>query len=148
MPYLEKGNRGGQVLIHDGYRYQKNKTTDNTIYWRCWRQECRVPLKTDLFDQGEDINVIESRDHDHPEDHEIIQENNIKNRMFEKVIDDPSKPIKRVFDEVVNDLNVPVEDIPEFYHVRSRMSRARTSLMPQIPHNVDDVVIEGDWRRS
>ena len=41
---LVEGNRGGSALIHDGYKYQKNKKRNGFIYWRCWRKECRTSL--------------------------------------------------------------------------------------------------------
>jgi hypothetical protein len=43
-------NRGGKVLIHEGYRYQKNRARNDAIYWRYWRVDCRTPLQTNLFD--------------------------------------------------------------------------------------------------
>ena len=46
---LAEGNRGGSALIHDGYKYQKNKKRNGFIYWRCWRKECRTSLKTDVL---------------------------------------------------------------------------------------------------
>lgn len=50
MAYITRGERGGRVLIHDGYKYQKNRTRGEAIHWRCWREACRAPLQTNLFD--------------------------------------------------------------------------------------------------
>ena len=61
MPSLVRGNRGGKVLIHEGYRYQKNRARNDAIYWRCWRVDCRAPLQTNLFDiddENPNIRVI------------------------------------------------------------------------------------------
>ena len=49
MPYVTKGDRGGKVLVFDGYKYQKNRTRGDTIHWRCWRETCRTPLQTNDF---------------------------------------------------------------------------------------------------
>ena len=41
--------KGSKVLIHNGYKYQKNKVSNNIICWRCWRKYCRSFLKTRDF---------------------------------------------------------------------------------------------------
>jgi hypothetical protein len=50
MAFLQIGNRGGKVLVHDGYRYQKNRAINDKIFWRCWNKNCRAPLQTAFFD--------------------------------------------------------------------------------------------------
>lgn len=61
MAYLMPGLRKGTVLVYNGYRYHKNKSTKIKIYWRCWRKECKGTLTTSLFDttlERPDIEVI------------------------------------------------------------------------------------------
>jgi hypothetical protein len=43
-------NRGEKVLIHNGFKYQKNRQRTESIYWRCWRKECKAKLRTNIFD--------------------------------------------------------------------------------------------------
>jgi hypothetical protein len=43
------GNRGRKVLIHNGFKYQKNRQRIESIYWRCWRKEYRANLRTNIF---------------------------------------------------------------------------------------------------
>ena len=50
MASIQPGNRGGKVLIHGGYRYQKNKAQGKKMYWRCWRKACGAFLQTAPFD--------------------------------------------------------------------------------------------------
>ena len=52
--FLEKGNRGGIVLIHNIFRYHKNRQWQEKIFWRCWHKECQAPLQTAVFDVDED----------------------------------------------------------------------------------------------
>jgi hypothetical protein len=64
---LISGSRGGKVLIHQGFKYQKNRIRGDIIYWRCWK-ECRAPLKTNLFDlwdQNANSNVLSEPEHTH-----------------------------------------------------------------------------------
>jgi mRNA-degrading endonuclease RelE of RelBE toxin-antitoxin system len=61
MAYVTKGDRGGKVLVFDGYKYQKNRTRGNTIHWRCWRETCRAPLQTsdcNVDDNAPNIQVL------------------------------------------------------------------------------------------
>jgi hypothetical protein len=68
--------------------------------------------------------------------------------MERHILQDPSKPIKRVFDEVVVRADDDDDDIPEFHTLRTRLNRTRSFLLPEIPHTVEDVVIEGEWAET
>jgi hypothetical protein len=46
---VTRGDRGGKVLVFDGYKYQKNRKRGDNIHWRCWRETCRAPLQTNDF---------------------------------------------------------------------------------------------------
>jgi hypothetical protein len=46
---LISGSLEGKVLIHQGFKYQQNRIRGDIIYWRCWKEECRAPLKTNFF---------------------------------------------------------------------------------------------------
>ena len=49
MVYVMPGLNKGIVLVYNGFRYQKNKATNNKIYWRCWRKQCKGTITTNLF---------------------------------------------------------------------------------------------------
>ena len=84
---------------------------------------------------------LQECEHSHPDDHDVII-----GKMEEKIQENPSKPVKRVYNRVVMGANdVSDEDIPDFHHLRSRLQRTRASFMPLIPHDVDDVIMGGDW---
>ena len=46
------------VLLYEGYRYQKNRVTNSYVYWRCWVKNCRASAKTSLYDYGKLITVF------------------------------------------------------------------------------------------
>ena len=51
MASISRGLNGrGHILLHGGYRYQKNKSHSHTITWRCWRKQRRANLVTNNFD--------------------------------------------------------------------------------------------------
>ena len=62
MAYVVRGVGGrGFVLIHKGFRYQRNKVKHNKITWRCYRAECRANLETSGFDVADPAARIRMR---------------------------------------------------------------------------------------
>lgn len=150
-----EGNRGGKVLIYKGFKYQKNKERVTSIHWRCWRQECRSNLRTSVFDLHEDypnIQVLDENEHTHEEDGAVIGHDRILRTIRSSIRDDPSVPIKRLYNNVTRNVIRAAggdrEHIPEFHRIRTTMTRARLEHVPEVPHAIDDVVIRGTWRRS
>ena len=80
----------------------------------------------------------------------MIAANTMSNQMREDIRNDPTMPIKRVYNDVCHRAagHVDEDDVPEFHSVRSAMSRTRSSVLPDIPETVDDVVIEEEWART
>ena len=71
---LVEGMRNGSPLIHNGFKYQSNKKRNGSIYWRCWRDQCRASLKTNnFFEDGGEIVVLHVGEHpNHGPDEAII----------------------------------------------------------------------------
>lgn len=58
MAYVTRGVGGrGQVLVNNGFRFQRNKCTKEKITWRCFRKDCRSYLTTRKFDI-DDVNAV------------------------------------------------------------------------------------------
>lgn len=154
MAYVVPGNRGGTILIYEGHRYQKNKERGDKVFWRCWhKRHCKVYLQTALFDPNEDNpNIIvlhEPKEHNHEDDMHVITASSVKERMLDMIEANPSRPVKRVYNEVVMDADEEEDDhIPEFRQVRSTLNRKRASLLPPIPHVVEEVVVENEWAET
>ena len=86
---------------------------------------------------------------EHEGDEEAIAVGRLTRKIEEKITGDPSKPVKRVFNKVVtNAREVPVEYIPDFHGIHSRLYRRRESLLPPIPHDIEDVSVEGEWEQT
>ena len=47
---VEGVKTGSKDLVHNGHKYQKNKTGNEKIFWRFWRKDCRAPIQTNIFD--------------------------------------------------------------------------------------------------
>jgi len=148
------GRRGGKVLVHSGYIYHKNKISGDLIYWRCSSKDCRAPLKTNAFDiedPPDAIDVFDMAEHNHVPSDEIIAKHQLVNDMKQNVRNDPSAPLRRVYDQTVvaarRQNNAPtVEEIPLFHEVTSRLKRTKYSIIPPIPNNVEEVELNDVWR--
>jgi len=58
-PIVVPANRkGGYALIHDDYRYVRNRKQKTNIIWRCTHNGCGSYLKTNLFDVTDNDAVI------------------------------------------------------------------------------------------
>lgn len=153
MASLIDGKRG-KILVHSGFRYQKNKNTANAIYWRCWRKICGASLKTNHFDVNEDtpvIQVLHEPQHLHLEDEDKIQKDKAIHRLKEAVREDATRPIKRVYETVArrgHQGGGDREQLQEFHSVRTIMQRVRSALVPPIPQECADVRIEGEWANT
>ena len=50
MARVIEGERGGKLLIYQGYKYARNRMRGLAIYWRCSRQGCSTALISNVFD--------------------------------------------------------------------------------------------------
>ena len=68
------------------------------------------------------------------------------------MLEDHTKSIKRVYDEVIGNLedndNLLHVTLPEFPRLRTRLQRVRSSTPPPIPRTVEDVDIPDDLART
>lgn len=140
MASVVAGNRGGKILIYEGYRYNKNKQKGAKIYWRCCRKTCKAYLQTALFDIDEDnpdIRVLSALQHNHADDTRVITSSSLTQRMIDEVMADPTRSIKGIYDEVVRNAEGEEQHIPDFDHVRSKLHRIRAALVLPIPRHVE-----------
>ncbi len=78
----------GKVLIYGEFRYQKNKQTSKSIYWRCWRYTCGSGVKTNCFDNNAEapaIEVLHETRHANLEDDDKITKDKTKNQLKDVV---------------------------------------------------------------
>ena len=91
---------------------------------------------------------LQEGERDHDGDGDVIAAGQLAAKMEETIEADPSKPVKRVYNKVVIDSNLDAEDIPDFHRIRARLQRSRATLVPPIPHDVEDARIEGEWAET
>jgi len=152
MAEVIDGRRGGKLLANASYLYQRNKVRENVMYWRC--SECHSTLRTEFFDVNEppeEIQVENAGNHNHLPMDETISKQKITSRFKAKVAENPSAPIRRLYDTAVADEErngLPLDDIPTFHRIESQLKRVKYSNILEIPNDVDDVVIEDEWSQT
>ena len=151
MAHIVSGNRNGKILVHAGFRYQRNKTRLGALYWKCWRGDCPSRLRTTVFNVNAvnpNIQIQNVTNHNHQVDDAVVNRNIILDEMKVEIQRDPTVPIRRVYDLVLRRMQqrgVVNIQIPAYNSVRSILNRARNEDMPPIPRNIRQVQIHGNW---
>jgi hypothetical protein len=97
------------------------------------------------------IQILQENEHTHEADDDMIGENEALNQMKDAIREDPTIPIKRVYNKVARAMNQgggDREHTLEFHRIRTSMTRTRLELVPAVPHTVDDITIEDTWTIS
>lgn len=153
MAYVVRGNRGGRVLVYNHFRYVRNNSTQERIYWRCARAAvgCQAYIHTNVFNLQADAPRIRilSREprHIHAEERDLIRTGRFDRRVMAMIAADPTKSVARIYTEAISDLR-PGEQAREFRSMRSLMNRQRARHLPRTPADVDDINIQGIWGRT
>jgi len=84
--------------------------------------------------------------HNHLADNETISKDTVTNNIRRLIKDNPTKPIKRAYDEAI--ISTAETDTPEFKTIRSQLNRKRAQILPPIPHVIEDINLEGEWEQA
>ena len=88
--------------------------------------------------------------HNHEPSDDIISRQALVNHMKQKIRDDPFVSLRRVYDQSVVEARraiiVDDENVPMFHRIASQLKRSKRKFFPDIPEEVEDVVINGEWR--
>ena len=153
---MMNGNRGGRILVLDDYRFQKNKITKNRIHWRCSIKSCGAYLTSEQFDTAiddeQEFQVYKKDHHNHPPQTDTIDRAKFRDSIRKKIIEDPSKPIKRQYNSgVIEHMQRQQgggdreDTVNEFHTFRTMLQRTRANCNPDKPDSLDDVQIDGQW---
>ena len=87
-------------------------------------------------------------EHSHPPDEKVVRRGLILKNMMTKGLDNPTVPVRRIYDTTVDVDSGHSEDLPSFESVRTRVKRYRAHFIPPIPTEIDDVLINGSWAHT
>ena len=86
--------------------------------------------------------------HNHPPDDFAARRGIVLKRIHQKIHSNPTEPVKRAFDAVIQSDSGESDDLPQFHNVRSRVKRIRADLMQRLSQSVNDVDISGEWKKK
>ena len=138
---------GGQLLLLQGYLLSINYRKNGKKYWKCKDVNCRVTAIT------EDNNLINQRgEHTHAADESLPQMKILKHQAKEMAKAEPSRPMKRIYEEVFR--NVDLDDernmdyMPALQNIKNSLYTSRARRLPRIPHTRAEVELQGEWRTT
>lgn len=68
--------------------------------------------------------------------------------LHRKIQENPTQPVRRAYDDVIQIDSGDSDDVPAFTNVRSRAKRFRSQFIPPIPNGINNVHIIGDWAKT
>ena len=92
--------------------------------------------------------VIRADDHNHAADTFAARRGLVLKRIEQAVVQDPTVPVRRMYDRAVDEDSGNSDELPTFGSVRTRAKRSKLQLLPPIPATIDDVVINGNWGKT
>ena len=145
VPTIVKKGRGVN-LLHNGYRYSKDKkNTAGVQYWKCAVRSCTGRAHTTGNDE---VQLFKSTDHDHGPDMEAALSAKMKSDLCERAADNPTLPMKEVYNQYMSSDAPPLEDDllePQLRSCKSQMYRVRRQNMSSLPASREDINLEGQW---
>ena len=137
-------NKRGRNLFYEGFLYKINKTTISKVYFICADKSCWTKLATNC-----NFTAILSPphpEHSHEAPSELIEERQFREQVLASIENDPTKRLKDVYDAEIQ--QTEEETVPNYYNIRTTMSRKRAKTLPPVPKNLHDVSVEGIWANT
>ena len=94
-----RGERGGLLVLYNGFIYKKKKTKSGKDYHQCNDDGCRVTLHT----QQNTLIVMQNLGvHTHAPPGEIVAASDVLNEAKLRIDADPTRHVPRVWEEVLD----------------------------------------------
>lgn len=141
--------RGGRVLLLEGYRYQVNREDKKTgrIYWRCHDRSCPGSVST----QAEEVKS--RKPHTHAEDRADNIVEKIKGQLRKEVRENTA-PIPELYNNALGQVLLAEEatdvaaTLPTFSSLKSSLYRNRLKNNPPLPKERSNVNLDGEWSQT
>ncbi|CAF1630963.1 unnamed protein product, partial [Didymodactylos carnosus] len=143
---IVESKRKKPVLLFDTFRYTQDKIVGTTIYWKCEDRSC--PGRAVQY-RSAAPNLKKS--HNHNADENKCKAEEFKMAVKRRIEHSP-QPVKRIYKQELTSLYTTspqiAPSIPMFHEIKNSLYKTRNDSYPPAPHTVDDVKIEGIWRKT
>ena len=135
---LIETHRGGMSLVHDSYRYRKDRAYDDRLTWRCCRKGCKSRCITDRSGKHF-LSPPTAHQPFHDVDEKDLQLARARTAVKQKARDDPDvKPGKVVCSEANKHHHLNYTHIPRLTQV---FKRVRRTQQPPLPLNHEQLFV-------
>ena len=140
MAQYIRGERGGELVLYNGFIYKKKKQKSGKDYHQCNENACLVTLHT----QQNSLVVLQNVGvHTHPPPGDVVASTTILEEAKQRIDDDPTRHVPRIWEEVLEWYERTHNNngwiLPDFTEFRSTLYRHRAVSLPPLPHNINDI---------
>lgn len=86
--------------------------------------------------------------HNHSTDTFEARRGIVLKELHRKIRENPTQPVQRVYNDVIQVDSGDSDDLPAFNNVRSRAKRFRSQCMPPIPNSIQNVAVNSEWAKT
>ena len=143
-----KSRRGNPCIAKDGHIWCKDKINKNgTIAFRCVVKTCSsrgvAGKALEYFEES-------SQEHNHPADQSKIEVMKRRNTLKSAVLEQPTVPIKRLYNEVFADVEDgdSMVNVPPLKSIRTSLYMERSKRIPKLPVSAAEIQLIDEWRET
>ena len=146
-----QNERGGESLVHNGFRFQVKNRRGDRVYWKCHIRDCRATINT--F-QG--ILTKVGNQHNHEADPVQLEVDRVMHKVKKRCREELT-PIPSLFQEEIAKLRTPewnddmktmVEKLPTYDSCRTSLYNQRSKLLPKLPRTRQDINLDAEWTQT
>ena len=143
-PVYYSSNRGGTKLELKGFVYNKDRTVESKVYWRCEDRKCKSRIVMD----GENLVKVSAHTTHGPCQFEAEVQKSMS-RLKEAASASQEPPSRLINRELQTCFpahmrgNFPQEDT-----ARQRIQRQRRKVVPPLPKSLSEMNIPEEWQRT
>ena len=134
-----RGERGGDLVLYNGFIYKKKKGKGQKDYYQCNDNGCLVTLHT----LRNTLTVVQNAGvHTHNPPSDIVASTTVFEEAKRRIDADPTRHLPRLWEEVLNWYDLQYQDgwiLPDFNEYRSSLYRHRSESLPPLPNSIHDI---------
>jgi hypothetical protein len=147
-----RSSRGGQLLVVNNYCFKRDRNVDEKIYYKCRQCSDGCPARVILINENL---TITKENHSHESDIQYIIKLETKNEIKEEISNNPSQPIKQIYNKVISSKRQKLKEsfnstevassLPTFSQISSSSYKKRSEFIPIEPSSRSQLILNNEW---
>jgi hypothetical protein len=127
--------RGGSVLVHNNFMYNKDKIQEGNTRWRCMNRACKGVVYLD-----ENNSIVKTVEHSHSPVPDKIRKRKALNRIKERLMNTSENAVDIIVDHLpVLSESENIALMPSIDYIRDTIRRERNIHIGHIPGKIIDI---------